>query len=279
MRGGRLGAASNRRPLGTLSGHGRGALRPCTVSITMHAESDRVEAVSPDRSKGAQRRRRLARGVDRWDLDRRMCAEPVRRVARVTLTIPEAEPEAAIGRVYRFLAKVRRNWLGTRYFCWLELQRRGAVHYHMTWLNPPDLRRVDLVAWVAREWGHGRTQVRFTGGRHSLEQELDYVRGYAKKMGRKSYQQRYDGVPRQLRTFMSQRLEIPGPELDHAFDRDVWEWRSAGQGRRRDIHPVLVRVGYRQHVVPAGGRCTALDHRRPRARSWRSPPILRARNE
>jgi hypothetical protein len=192
--------------------------------------------------------------------------------------VREADPEAAIGLVYRFWRRVRQQWLGTRYFCWLELQARGAVHYHCVWLNPPHVKRVNLVAWVARHWEGGRTQVRFSDGRRGLEREVDYAIGYAKKMGRKAYQQRYDDVPRQLRTFMSQRLEIPPKDIDPHLELEVWQYHAAdvrpGEGTGVSaaltsyIGEYLEYVGKRVHDVPPGGRCSALDRRR----SKRGPP-------
>jgi hypothetical protein len=239
----------------------------------MRVEGDTDVFPEGSRSKGAQRRRRLARGIDRWDHDRQLCSEWTRRIAVVTLTLKDQDPEAAIGRVYKFWAKVRQKWLGTRYFCWLELQRRGAVHYHCIWLNPPPIWRVNLVAWVDRAWGEGRTQVRFPQMKNGLQAELDYCRSYAKKMGRKAYQQKYDEVPRALRTFMSQRLESPGGELDDHRDKDLWLYHRGG--RRPAGQPALFaelyqpwveRVGHVEHVIPPGGRCSVLDHRRPAAR-------------
>lgn len=226
----------------------------------------------PSHSKGAQRRRRLARGIARWDRDRQLCAEPTRRIATITLTIPEKDPEAAIGRVYDFWRRVRQQWLGTRYFCWLELQERGAVHYHCVWLNPPNLKRVNLIAWVQKAWGGGRTQVRFSDGSPGLKREVEYAVNYAKKMGRKAHQQRYDEVPRELRTFMSQRLEIPGEELDLHCDRDVWQYHGEevvhlddhrGASYKFDWHLEL--VAKVEHICPPGARCSALDWRRARA--------------
>lgn len=250
----------------------------------MRAVEDRKTAYQLSHSKGAQRRRRLARGLKRWDFDRQLCAEPVRRIATVTLTVKEADPRAAIGRVRDFWAKVRRSWLGTRYFCWLELQRRGAVHYHCVWLNPPRLPHRQMYAWVEKAWGGGRTQYRVQYQRQGLQREIDYALGYAKKMGKKAYQQRYDQVPAELRTFMSQRLEIKPKECDHGIDREVWQYHAAtsepdpqrpGYSVRIEEHLEL--VGDYVHVIPPGGRCSALDHRRmPRVRAGpRSGPSLR----
>lgn len=235
----------------------------------MRAEDCPRAHLVPSHSKAGRRRRRLARGVARWDLDRTLCAEPTRRVCTITLTVADADPDAAIGAVRDFWAKVRRTWLGTRYFCWLELQARGAVHYHCVWLNPPHLKRVNLVAWVDRAWALGRTRVRFSDGSAGMQRELDYVIGYTKKMGRKSYQQRYDDVPSQLRTFMSQRLEIPPTELDKHLDHDVYRYVGKrlellrdGTGQSEWVEEHLVYLHRLEHVVPAGGRCTALEHRR-----------------
>jgi hypothetical protein len=207
--------------------------------------------VSVSHTRGAYRKRRLGRGTARWDLDRRMCAEPTRRIATLTLTVADADPMAARGRIRDFWAKVRKRWLGTRYFCWLELQRRGAVHYHAVWLNPPHVKRVNLLAWVARAWGVGRTRVRFSDGRGGMERELAYVYGYTKKMGRKAYQQLYDDVPRELRTFMSQRLDVAPDDLDPHLDR--WDAEYVGEstylGRHAPEHLVL-RARLVHEVVP-----------------------------
>lgn len=225
----------------------------------------------PSNSKGAQRRRRLARGVATWERDRSLCAERVHRVAQLTLTIADPDPRAAIGRVYRFWRKVRQKWLGTRYFCWLELQRRGAVHYHCVWLNPPPVWRTNLVRWVQAAWGDDRTQVRFKQARTGLQDELNYVLKYTDKMKRKSYQQRYDQVPRELRTFMTQRTEIPVPVLEEHCDKDIYGYSPGYTDHGSYIEPSIYLHSRREHVVPRGGHCSALDKRR-----LRSLPAARA---
>jgi hypothetical protein len=229
-----------------------------------------------NKSKSARRRRSLTRGFRLWNEDRTLCAERTRRAALVTLTVPEAEPEAALGLARDFWARVRRTWLGTRYFCWLELQGRGAVHYHAIWLNPPHRRLVDLQAWVDRAWGHGRTQVRFRNAQWVNQDAGDYMQKYARKIGGKRYQQYYEDLPRELRTFMNQRLEIPPDELEHRLDRE--DWRYIGESVREGelVEPHLVLLGDLRHEVPPGGRCTALDHRRPRRSvRWDLPPPLK----
>lgn len=220
----------------------------------------------PSHSKGAQRKRRLRRGVERWGHDLELSPEPCRRIARVTLTVADEDPAMVAGHVRRFWAQVRRKWLGTRYFCWLELQRNGRVHYHAVWVNPPHARQVDLLRWVDHAWGRGRTQVRFSDGSAGLRQELEYALSYTKKMGRKSYQQRYDQVPTELRTFMTQRLEIPGPVLDEHQDRDDWVYVRPSPKLWGDHEPRLRWAYHHEHLVPSSGYCTAIDHRRARYR-------------
>lgn len=240
------------------------------------------EAIGPAHitsTRAARRRRRLQRGLHVWDLDRRLCAEPTTRIATITLTLASADLDDAYGRVRDFWRRARQTFIGMRYFCWLELQARGQVHYHAVWLNPPHQKRGNLLAWVDRWWGLGRTRVRFNGDRRAIQDQVDYALGYAKKMGRKAYQQRYEAVPRQLRTFMNQRLEIPPAELARHLDRDVWEYVPEGvvAGELREEH--LRFVEHLVHEVPDRGRCTALDWRRPRpgaAAGRRAPPLTRA---
>jgi len=186
-----------------------------------------------------------------------------------------ADYAAAYGRVREFWAKVRHKWVGTRYFCWLELTAKGRVHYHCVWLNPPHVKRVNLLAWVHHAWGGARTRTRFSEGRRGIQREVEYAIGYAKKMGKKSYQQRYDEVPRELRTFMSQRLEIPPHVLDEHRDTELWQYQAEMQlqdaenrGVTRLIEATIRHIGQRLHVVPPGGRCDALDYRRLK----RGPP-------
>jgi hypothetical protein len=194
----------------------------------------------------------------------------------------DADPEAAIGQVREFWRRVRQRWLGTRYFCWLELQRRGAVHYHCIWLNPPHVKRVNLVKWIDWAWGQGRTQVRFSGDPRGLEREMEYAIGHAKKMGKKRYQQRYDDASSALRTFMSQRLEIAVEVLDEHMDQDIWVYRPPSEREYRlrpgifeKVDAYVEWIGERKHEVPPAGRCTALDHRRPgRSAAARASPAI-----
>ena len=264
------GFPSNSANFGGATAPSGAALRPCKLVSQFATATEARHKIKPNHTKSAQRRRRLWRGVDCWDLDRQLCAEPTRRVALITLTTGEDDPLAMQGRAMAFWKKVRQTYIGTRYFCWLEVHKRGQFHYQAMWLNPPHRLRRDVVHWVDRWWGEGRTQVRFKDGRWANSQAASYVTGYAKKMGSKAYQQYYDHAPRELRTFMSQRLEIPPKYLvnhrDHPDYRYVPEHTVGGEL----IEEMLVLVGHIQHQVERGGYCTAIDHRRPK-RS-RAPP-------
>ena len=174
-----------------------------------------------DRSRGAARKRRLKRGVARFVQATRLDHYRVRSVAELTLTFERPEHEAAEGEIVRFWHEVRRLFPGTRYFCWLELHESGRLHYHALWLNPPPRSQFDLHQDVHRIWRNGRTRGRRKWPKNWGEDSLKYVLAYAKKMGKKAYQQDYDQLPSTLRTFMNQRLGYDLSALDHVRDRPI----------------------------------------------------------
>lgn len=233
--------------------------------------------------RAAGRKRRLDRGYRMWDLDRRLCPEPTRRAILVTFTTRPDEQANLADAQRRFWRRVRETWVGTRYFAWMELHRSGAIHYHAWWINPPHAKRVHLTAWVERTWGLGRTNVRFPRDRFSEAYMASYVAGYVKKMGRKQYQQAYADIPRELRTFMTQRTDIPVSELKDHIDHDVYEYlgegvvptyaAESGPGRWELRGASLRFVERRVHSVPRGGHCSAIAKRRDRPRPrWDAPP-------
>src|SRR5262249_10240360 len=131
----------------------------------------------------------------------------------------------------------REHWGPLTYFCWLELQRRGAVHYHAIVLNPPRRSEGFNWKWLENEWGLGFIHVRGIPGHTWRAQRLEHVRKYAKKQSHKRHQQEYDTVPSSIRTFMTNRLERSLADLD--AHRSHWlvryvpeevylgEWRPA----------------------------------------------------
>jgi hypothetical protein len=144
-------------------------------------------------------------------------------VAVVALTFASDDQAQAEGKIREFWHQVRLRFPGPEYFTWLELQKRGQVHYHALWVNPPPRWRSDVQAWVRGAWPHGRSRVTFEDGAWFRGHGQDYVLGYAKKMGAKAYQQAYENLSVPLRTYMSQRNGWPAGVLD--AHRDRWEAR------------------------------------------------------
>lgn len=232
--------------------------------------------------RAAARRRRLHHGVELWNLDLQLSGERPARAVLLTFTITGDWQAEAQNRMRRFWNDVRNTWYGARYFCWAELTAAGQLHYQAWWVNPPHEKRVNLIAWVKKHWGDDRTNVRFPRKRLTDTSMLEYVRKYVYKMGKKSYQQRYSTMPSDFRTFMTQRTDVPPAILKDHVDRDDWEF--IGQHLELDrekrgasvlVPARLVCRGRLQHVVPYGASCSAILHRRPRARprrAWHRPP-------
>lgn len=188
-----------------------------------------------NRTSGDRRRARLRRGIDRWHQS--VCADGrgVRRVAIVTLTIAKPEPLAAQGAIMEFWHSARVAFPGLRYFSWAELQRRGAVHYHAIWLNPVWRTRGQAVRWIRAHWRHAgiTPHVEFKERSWFVDRGRKYVTAYAKKSpplrtasrsGSKGYQQDYDQMPREIRTFQHQVLAHYVADLDAHRTRGVVDY-------------------------------------------------------
>jgi len=227
---------------------------------TMRELYPETRTCQPSRTRTAARRRRLARGVARWAQVNALDSLYVRRAAEITLTMDTADYEAAEGKAREFWARVRDLWPGVRYFCWLELQRSGRLHYHALWLNPPHRSRVDLVRWVTHAWGAGRTRTRFHDAAWMRRQGTDYVLSYAKKIGDKSYQQDYEAVPSTLRTFMTQRLGYGLTDLDEHRDRPLVQYVPESVHAGELVPEHLVIVGTARHC-PSRTGCAVTPNR------------------
>lgn len=244
----------------------------------MQTESGAERRVPASQTRASQRRRRLKRAVECFVLDRRLSAERTRRVAEITLTFSRGELEELPGAIRTFWNRVRKHYLGTIYFCWLELQRDGTIHYQALWVNPPHRREIDLLAWVSRWWGLGRTRVRFKRKDWRDDQMLEYALKYANKLGKKRYQQLYDAVPSNLRTVMYGGVEIPMGELKHHLSHDVLQyvpghWSSDPHAPTWSSwqEPYLELVGRVVHDIKHLASCTAPQKRRQRKRRAHPP--------
>jgi len=206
------------------------------------------QTFSPRTDPAARRRARLARGARCWTLALDWHAVRVRRVAHVTLTYPAGDQAVAQGQAIDFWRRVRQRFPGTRYFCWLELTKRGQVHYHALWLNPPPYWRIDLQRWIKAHHPAGRTRVTFPDKRWDSSSALEYVLDYSKKMGRKAYQQAYENLEVPLRTYMTQRNGWPPAVLGAHLDR--WEARYLAPGARGNptSEGVVQLVAHLNHV-------------------------------
>lgn len=107
------------------------------------------------------------------------------------------------------------------YFSWLELTRDGRPHYHAMLIDPPFRDNAETKAWLESIWGIGYVKIRRKPREWFTESAGAYVGKYAKKFGDKAYQQFYENVPREIRTFECNRLEHTQEELKE--HEPVWE--------------------------------------------------------
>jgi hypothetical protein len=189
------------------------------------------------KSSGDRRRARLRKGIDRWHLSVTRSARQPKRCMTLALTFASADPMAARGAIMTFWDSYRKAFAGARYFSWAEFQRRGALHYHAIVLDPPWLLRGQAVRWITRHWPHASItpNLEFRSRSWLLDAAGRYVKAYAKKPRKhdggqqqqrrpntlygKEYQQAYDEMPREIRTFESNQLEHLVAELDLHLDR------------------------------------------------------------
>lgn len=167
----------------------------------------------------ARRRARLRRGIDRWGQVLELDGGPRRGALLLSFTTRSSDVEAVTGQMRRFWAQVRKLYGVQRYFCWLELQQRGAAHYHAIWVDPPFLQLKSGDRWLERAWGLGHVHDTWRDRRWVQRRSLRYVKSYAKKIGDKQSQQNYAKVPSSIRTFMCNRNGIPAELLDAHRDR------------------------------------------------------------
>lgn len=222
-------------------------------------------------AKGYARVYRLHRGYDRWVQNSKLMHGTVRRVLTLTLTCRDNDPLVAQNQLRRFFDAVATRWGPQERFAWLEFQRRGAAHYHVTWLNPPNLWEGFTTAWIRQTWGLGHVTARYKPAAWWRDRAADYVRSYVKKNGRKSYQQDYEDAPRQLRTFACQRLAFPVTDLDRHRRRALVRIEYRREGWYLVERPHLMHYGWLDHSTGFGSDCDLRS-----VAPARSPPKRRA---
>lgn len=237
-------------------------------------------------TRGDRRRRSLRRGIDLWVADTSANMRPRARVGTLALTFTDPDPDAAIGAIRAFWQAYRGQYGKRAYFSWVELQYRGAIHYHAILIDHPWRLERHARRWLRRHWPHSgiqphwetrdETWFRRRGGR--------YVKEYAKakwkprndratdrRAGRslqnmdleadtgrrpdKSYQQDYDDLPRTIRTWECSRLSHTVREVATHIDR-VELINTAPLGAP---WPVRMRAWWIyervQHRIPTRGWC------------------------
>jgi hypothetical protein len=159
-----------------------------------------------------RRRRRLATGIDRWVRDVKNDDRGISRVHLVTLTVAKSEPDAAEGAMRNLMHHLHKLDPTLRYFWWSEFQRRGVIHYHGIFLDPPTRTTRQTSKWLRAHWTLGELwpKVLKRDAKWFDRAAGAYVGAYAKKFdGPKSYQQSYERMPRGWHVFASNRLVYP----------------------------------------------------------------------
>jgi len=194
------------------------------------------------RSPAERRRRNLRRAIDRWYADTNAWIPTVRKVRLVALTFRDSDPMAARGAIREFWEHFRRTFGRTPYFSWAELQMRGAVHYHAMIVNDRWKRERDARRWIQKHWPHADIQpsVQLRDGAWWQRSAGGYVKKYAVDPSKreavelgegppinrlrpvdKSYQQQYEQLPREIRTFQHNLLEHYMSAVDQHVDRPI----------------------------------------------------------
>lgn len=237
--------------------------RGCATKRRELSEPLRVEP----QEAAVKRSRRLGRGIDRFVRDVRNDGIPIKRVQLVALTVRDLDATTADGSVRELMHQVRKLGPGLRYFWWAEFQRRGAIHFHMIWLDSPFRTTARAKAWLRRHWSHASIWPSV----HKRDDEWfgrsagAYVGNYAKKLGDKSYQQEYDLMPKGWHTFATHRLAFPIAEHELHEHQAVTVNLALGQcvpWYQRLGQTWVIAVDY--HHSAAGGCHLDMTRRRPR---------------
>lgn len=145
----------------------------------------------------------------------------VRYLRFITLTTETTDVDQVAGRMEELWHRIRARWPHARYFWKLELQARGAPHYHLFWLNAPTIAKGFTLRWLVDAWGLGFVHERRIPGSMWKRSGAGYLRSYMKKHGAKGYQEDYSAVPSYIRTFGSNVKGYDARELDAHVSR--WE--------------------------------------------------------
>jgi hypothetical protein len=232
-------------------------LHGCSLMRDAVEASIRIDAHG---SRAAGRRRRLSRGVDRW-IQSTLHSTPPRQTVWLLLFTTAGDIESVQGRIRDFWHAYR-DRVGRRpYFAWLELTRAGRPHYHAMLLDPGMPRNGETKRWLEQAWGMGFVKIEVRPRSWFTERAGAYVGKYAKKIGNKSYQQDYSEVPREIRTFVTNRMAHTQAELREHESRWIVVHVPHHFFLREYVPEHVSIIGRREHVVHT--HCT-LPNVRPR---------------
>ena len=253
------------------------SLKHCALSREPLREPKHLDPPG-SRSRGERRRKSLRRGIALWHADTLARARARPRVWLIGLSVAEPDPMVARGAIKRFWHDFRDAYGRRPYFSWAELQRRGAIHYHAIVVGPPWRRARDARRWVQRHWPLASIQpsVEERDWRWFAEKGGAYVRKYASDKWQprsasrgagvpdKSYQQEYDDLPREIRTWESSRRQYAEAELRQHMDAwDIVNTNPFAPWPIKRLHWwCIARV---RHVTPPRSPCTIGRNKAPPA--------------
>jgi len=175
-------------------------------------------------SRVGERANRLARAVRAFSLEVMRC----RGVLMITLTFSgDVDRDTASGAIRDFVDRFQKAVGDYRYLWWAELQKRGAIHYHVAFVDCPFL-EPDRVAEL---WGRGFVKLRWFDGHRGFS----YALKYARKL-RKCYQQDYalfSALYRGFKAYSHSRLrDIVARAFKLPAWLRAWVWRFGELPRR-----------------------------------------------
>jgi hypothetical protein len=239
-----------------------------------------------------RRRRSLRKGIGRWHQDVMTHGRDRGEVLLIGLSVADSDPMSARGEIRRFWSDFRVEFGLTPYFSWAELQKRGATHYHAIIVNPPWRRVREWRHWLQEHWPLAAVQpsiekrdmawFRARGGQYVRKYASEKwtphqanrdprVNGAAERpLADKSYQQEYEALPREIRTWECNRLAHRVAELDEHRDKIelVCTAPWAPLHVRLTSFWILARI---RHVIPPRGCCTLAQIKTRTPQSTRSP--------
>jgi hypothetical protein len=243
----------------------------------MAVDLDEPLHIEPKReSRGERRRRSLRRGIDLWHVDTCARARTRRSVALLALTVADEDPMAARGAIRRFWRAFRERYGQRAYFSWAELQRRGAIHYHALIVNPPWRLERHARRWLKRNWPlspltpsyqtRDWTWFERNGGAYVkkyAKKPFDHLGARVDQQKGKAYQQDYDELPREIRTWECNRRWHRVAELAEHIDQPlIVNTASPGASLGERAHSWWV-YGMLRHRPRPQHRCTLAQKRTP----------------